>query len=377
MDIQMVDLQAQVAAIRGELQEAIDAVLVSGAYVRGPFVHRFEEELATYLGGRFAIGVGNGTDALQIAFMALGVKPGDEVVCPSFTFVATAEAAAVLGATLVFVDIDPRTFNIDAALLEDSITERTRAIVPVHLFGQAAEMDAVRDVARRHDIPVVEDAAQAVGAHYGAEPCGYVGEIGCLSFYPSKNLGAFGDGGAILTNDEALAERCRMIANHGSRKKYHNEIVGMNSRLDAMQAAMLSVKLRHLDGWTSARQRAAELYDRLLEDSGVELPHRAGGRDHVFHQYTIRVKAQDRDRLREHLRRRGVPSMIYYPVPLHHLPVFTGLGYEKASLPESERAAHEVISLPMHPHLSTEHIRHIAESVHEFMRETESIASNG
>jgi UDP-2-acetamido-2-deoxy-ribo-hexuluronate aminotransferase len=367
MSLQMVDLQAQVASIRGELDGAVAAVLESGAYVRGPFVERFENELATYLGGRHAIGVASGTDALQIAYMALGVGPGDEVITPAFTFIATAEAAALLGATPVFVDIDPRTFNLDPEAVEAAISERTKTIVPVHLYGQPADMEAVLAVADRHGIPVVEDAAQCIGARYGNRVTGYLGALGCLSFYPSKNLGAFGDGGAVLTDDDTLAERVRTIANHGGRRKYHNEILGVNSRLDAIQAAMLSVKLRHLHTWTAARQAAAAAYDAAFAGTEVITPHRAPGRSHVFHQYTIRVPAEQRDGLQAHLQARGVPTMIYYPVPLHRLEVYAGLAYADDSLPETERAAREVISLPMHPHLTLEQIHMVATTVLSYL----------
>lgn len=373
MQIQMVDLRAQVESLRDELRSAFDEVLESGSFIRGPHVERFEEELASFVGARFAIGVGNGTDALQIALMALGVGPGDEVIVPSFTFVATAEPAVLLGARPVFVDVDPRTFNIDPSRLPEAITPRTRAIIPVHLFGQAAEMGAIAEVAARHGVAILEDAAQAIGARFGSTSCGCLGHLGCLSFYPSKNLGAFGDGGAILTNDEALASRARTIANHGATRKYHNEIVGVNSRLDALQAAMLSVKLAHLDGWTAARQAAADRYDALLAGTAVTRPFRAPGRNHVFHQYTLRVPAHRRDALRRRLRERGIPTMVYYPIPLHRLPVFSGLGYGDGRLPVSEMLAAEVVSLPMHPHLSDDSIRDVAGAVVEFLEEAESV----
>ncbi len=365
----MVDLQAQVAAIRDELDGAIAAVLESGAFVRGPFVTRFEEELAAYLGGAFALGVGNGTDALQVAYMAAGVGPGDEVITPAFTFVATAEAAALLGATPVFVDVDPATFNLDPAAVEAAVTEWTRAIVPVHLFGQPADLDPILALGERREIPVIEDAAQAVGAEYGGRAVGYLGQMGCLSFYPSKNLGAFGDGGAVLTDDEALYEQARLVANHGGRKKYHNEVVGVNSRLDALHAAMLSVKLRHLDRWTAARQVAAAAYDACFAGSEVVVPHRAPGRTHVFHQYTVRVPAAARDGLVAHLKADGIPSMVYYPVGLHRLPVFEELGYAEGSLPETERASREVLSLPMHPELTLEQVHRVAGAVRAYLGE--------
>ncbi len=370
MTIHMVDLHAQVAEIRNELDAAIGAVLESGAFVRGPFVAAFERELAEALDARFALGVGNGTDALQIAYAAVGVGPGDEIVTPAFTFIATAEAASLLGATPVFVDIDPQTFNLDPAKLEAAITERTKAIVPVHLFGQPADMDPILAVAERHGLAVIEDCAQSIGATYKGRPTGTMGDLGCLSFYPSKNLGAYGDGGAILSEDAALFERAKMIANHGARKKYHHEIVGINSRLDGLQGAILSVKLRHLGAWTEARQIAARAYDALFAGcDAVTTPYRDPNGTHVFHQYTIRVPADLRDDLQTHLKSLGIPTMIYYPVPLHQLGVYEALGYGEGSLPETERAGREVLSLPMHPELTLAQLRFIAESVQAFVGE--------
>ena len=367
----MVDLRAQVASLRPELDAAVAAVLDSGAFVRGPFVAAFEAELAAYVqtlgvGGEvWALGVGNGTDALQIALMALGVGPGDEVVCPAFTFVATAEAAALLGARPVFVDVDPDTFNLDPARVADAVTERTKAVVPVHLFGQMADLGAIREAAG--GVALVEDAAQALGATRDGRAAGTVGEVGTLSFYPSKNLGAFGDGGAILTTDADLAARVRAIANHGAERKYHHTMVGVNSRLDAFQAAILSVQLRHLPAWTDARRAAAAVYDAHLADvAEVRRPARAAGARHVFHQYTVRVPADVRDGLREHLRARGVPTMVYYPEPLHRMPPYAG---GAADLPETDRACAEVLSLPMHPHLTLDQIAFVAEAVVAFVAE--------
>ena len=368
MALQMVDLHAQVAEIRPALDAALAEVLDSGAFVRGPFVKRFEDALSALYDGAHALGVGNGTDALQLAYMALGIGPGDEVVMPAFTFVATAEAAALLGATPVFVDIDPQTFNLDPAAVEGVITPRTKAVVPVHLFGQAADLDPILAVARRHGVAVIEDAAQSVGARYKGRLTGLLGDAGCLSFYPSKNLGAYGDGGALLTTDDALAARLRRLANHGAEQKYVHTEVGINSRLDAFQAAILSVKLPHLAAWTAARRAAADRYDALLAGiGGVVLPFRAPSAEHVFHQYTIRVPASRRDGLAAHLKARGVPTMVYYPIPLHRLPVFAALGYAEGSLPETERAAREVLSLPMHPHLTEDQIGAVAEAVAAFM----------
>jgi dTDP-4-amino-4,6-dideoxygalactose transaminase len=374
MALQMVDLRAQVAEIRPALDDAIAEVLDGGAFVRGPVVARFEAELSAFYGAAHALGVGNGTDALQIAYMALGVGPGDEVITPAFTFIATAEAAALLGATPVFVDVDPQTFNLDPDAVEAAITPRTKAVVPVHLYGQAADMDPILEIARQHGIAVVEDAAQSVGARYRGRMTGLMGEVGCLSFYPSKNLGAYGDGGALLTTDDALAARLRRLANHGAERKYFHTELGVNSRLDALQAAILTVKLPYLTAWTAARQRAADRYDALLAGcEGVTLPYRAPYADHVFHQYTIRVPAALRDGLAAHLKARGVPTMVYYPVPLHRLPVFEHLGYAGGRLPEAERASREVLSLPMHPHLTEAQIAHVAEAVAAFV-EASSLA---
>lgn len=374
MTLQMVDLHAQTDAIRPELDAAIAAVLDRGAFVRGPFVADFEAELARYIarlgdgaegaeGGTEVdvLGVGNGTDALQIALMALGVGPGDEVICPAFTFVATAEAAALLGARTVFVDIDPKTYTLDPTRLADAITPRTKAIVPVHLYGQCADLGAILDVA--DGIPIVEDAAQAIGATWDGWPAGTVGAFGCLSFYPSKNLGALGDGGAIVTTDPDFAKRARGIANHGAEVKYHHTAVGVNSRLDAIQAAILSVHLRHLPAWTEARRAAAACYDAALADLDVALPIRRPQARHVFHQYTIRVAADRRDAIRDGLRERGIPTMVYYPEPLHKMgPYATG-----ADLPETERACREVLSLPMHPHLTASQITHVADSLRSLL----------
>lgn len=365
--IHMVDLHAQVAALRPDLDAAIADVLDSGAFVRGPFVKRFEEALSAFYGGAHTVGVGNGTDALQIAYMAAGIGPGDEVIMPAFTFYATAEAAALLGATPVFVDIDPQTFNLDPALIEAAITPRTKAIVPVHLYGQSADMDPILALAETHGLVVIEDAAQSVGARYKGRFTGLMGAAGCLSFYPSKNLGAYGDGGALLTTDETMAASLRRIANHGSERKYYNTHVGVNSRLDAFQAAILSVKLPHLRAWTEARQHAASRYDTLLGPiEGITLPHRADYADHVFHQYTIRVQDGRRDALAAHLKAEGIPTMVYYPVPLHRLPVFEGLGYAEDALPETEAASRTVLSLPMHPDLTEEHLLHIADAIAAF-----------
>ena len=367
--ISMVDLHAEVASIRPELDAALGEILDTTAFVRGPVVSRFETALADYLREHderqpdvHVIGVANGTDALQIALMALGVGPGDEVICPAFTFVATAEAAALLGATPVFCDIDPATYNLSPEALNAAITPRTRAVVPVHLFGQMADMAAIRAVCEPRGIAIVEDAAQAIGATRDGRAAGLVGDIGTLSFYPSKNLGAYGDGGAVYTTSEPLAVACRQIANHGSARKYHHTRVGINSRLDAMQAAILNVKLPHLPAWTDARRAVAALYDAHLGGHPeIEIPARASGARHVFHQYTVRVPAERRDAIASGLRERGIPTMIYYPEGLHLMPPYAS----GAALAETERACREVLSLPMHPHLSSQEVGFIARALQE------------
>ncbi|MDX1545614.1 MAG: DegT/DnrJ/EryC1/StrS family aminotransferase [Rhodothermales bacterium] len=369
--IQMVDLRGQYLAIKDEIDAALADALEATRFIKGPEVGEFECELAGYLDGSYALGVGNGTDALQIALMALGLEPGDEVITTPFTFIATGEVAALLGAVPVFADIDPQTFNLDPARIEDLVTERTKAIVPVHLFGQPADMDPILEIGRRHGIAVVEDNAQGIGSVYKGRKTGFLGDIGTLSFFPSKNLGCYGDGGAVLTEDAALYERMKMIANHGGRKKYYNEIVGVNSRLDTLQAAILRVKLRHLDAYTEARRDAADRYDQLFEGiDGLTVPHRAADRLHVFHQYTLRVDAgfgEGRDGLAAHLKAKGIPHAVYYPVALHQLPVFSeAVPMRHGPLPETERAAAEVLSLPMHTELTAAQQRYIAEAVLDY-----------
>lgn len=377
MNIQMVDLRAQQHAIRREIDAAIESVIDQTAFIRGPQVGEFECKLAGYLGGSYVVGVGNGTDALQIAMMALGIGPGDEVITTAFTFIATAEAAALLGATPVFADIDPQTFNIDPAKIEELITEDTKAIVPVHLFGQPADMDRVLRIAREHDLYVIEDNAQGIGSEYKGKKTGFLGDLGCLSFFPSKNLGCYGDGGAVVTNDEELYRTARMISNHGSEKKYHNEMVGVNSRLDTLQAAILAVKLRHLDEYNAARRRAAGIYDSTFDESEfITTPHHAPDRTHVYHQYTIRISEEvpgGRDGLSQHLKEKEIPHAVYYPVPLHQLPVFADGGCRTGDMTETERAAAEVISLPMHTELTDEQQDFIADAVMEYVSKAAAV----
>ncbi|MXZ18988.1 MAG: DegT/DnrJ/EryC1/StrS family aminotransferase [Rhodothermaceae bacterium] len=361
MNIQMVDLRGQYLRIKDEIDAAVAQVLDSAHFIRGPVVSRFEAALAEYTKAEYAIGVANGTDALQIAYMALGIGPGDEIITPSFTFIATAEAAALLGAVPVFADIDPDTFCLDPASVEACITPQTRAIVPVHLFGQSADMDPITALSSQHNLAVIEDNAQAIGATYRDIPTGSMGTMATCSFFPSKNLGAYGDGGAILTSDPELEAQSRMITNHGGRHKYYNEVIGLNSRLDALQAAILEVKLRHLESFTERRRTAAAYYHSLFEDvDEIVCPHEVPWGRHVYHQYVIRVKK--REELANYLSQAGIPHGIYYPVPLHRQPVFGAESNQKA-LPETERACDEVLALPMHTELTPAQQELIAEKV--------------
>lgn len=367
--IQMVDLSSQYERIKTRVDHSIQEVINSGAYINGPAVKGFEAHLAEYLGAKYVTGCGNGTDALQIALMALELQPGDEVITTPFTFVATAEVIALLGLKVVFVDIEPGTFNIDVSKIEAAITPKTRCIIPVHLFGQAADMPAIMDVANKHNLYVIEDNAQAIGCDVqmadGKRKTGTIGHIGCLSFYPSKNLGCYGDGGAVHTNDEVLAARIRTIANHGSDRKYYYSKIGVNSRLDSIQAAILDIKLEHLDEYTKARQDLAATYDQAFGSlSEITTPARNGISSHVFHQYTLRV--QRRNELQQFLQQQQVPSMIYYPVPLHMSEPYQNDVNKEGAFPESEKAAKEVLSLPMHSEMSAEQAAYIIEQVTKF-----------
>ena len=362
------DLKAQFSPIREEILAAVTRVLESQHFILGPEVSAFEQEAASYLGCKYAVGCASGSDALMLALMALGIGQGDEVITVPFTFVATAGSIARLGATPVFVDIDGDTYNIDPATLEAAITVRTKAIMPVHLFGLAAEMDGILEVARRHGLPVIEDAAQAIGAEYKGKKVGNFGVMSCFSFFPSKNLGGAGDGGLITTDDAQLAQRLKLLRAHGSRSKYEYEILGVNSRLDAIQAAILRIKLTYLDEWTESRRRNAERYRELVSQFGLDarigLPAERVGYKHVYNQFTIRAK--QRDDLREFLRSNGIPTEIYYPFPLHLQPAFAGLGYKLRSMPASETASVEVLSLPIFPELSGEQQESVVGSISEF-----------
>ena len=365
MEVKLLDLQEQYLPIRHEIRRAIDEVCDSQALILGPHVENFERKLAAYCGTKHAIGVSSGTDALLCALMAIGVKPDDEVICPSFTFFATAGSIARLGAKPVFADIDPQTFNLDAARIEPKITRRTKAILPVHLFGQLADMEAINEVAARHELVVIEDAAQAIGAkRHGKPACGHA-LAGCLSFYPTKNLGAFGDAGAICTNDEALADTCRLLRVHGSGHQYHHKLIGGMFRMAAIQAAVLTVKLKYLDQWHEGRRRNAKLYDELLAGSSVVTPKIDQGNWSIYNQYVIRVA--DRDNVRRQLADRGVGTAVYYPIPLHLQECFAYLGGRGGDLPETERACREVLALPIYPELTEGQIQRVAAQVRDIV----------
>lgn len=369
--IQMVDLRSQYEKIKTDVDAGIQAVIDSTAFVKGAKVTEFQTHLEQYLGVKHVIPVGNGTDALQIAMMALGLKPGDEVITPTFTFIATAEVVALLGLTPVVVDVDFDTFNMDVEAVRRAITPRTRAIAPVHLFGQNANMEALLTLAREHNLFVVEDACQSIGAEYTFADgqrvrSGCMGNIGCTSFFPSKNLGCYGDGGALFTNDDELARRIRMVANHGMEVRYHHDRVGVNSRLDSIQAAVLDAKLPHLDEYIAARQKAAAYYTAAFADCDKILtPVVAPQTTHVFHQYTLRLVGCDRDRVRQYLADRNIPSMIYYPVPLHLQKAYQDPRYKAGDFPVAERLASSVLSLPMHTELDEEQLAYITKNVLE------------
>ena len=361
--VPILDLRAQYAQIREEIRAAIDEVLESQHFIIGPQVKALEEEIARYCAAPFGIGVASGTDALILALHAAGLKPGDEVILPAFSYIATADSVSLLGGIPVFVDIDPDTFNLDPAQVEAKITPRTRAIIPVHLYGQPANIDPVLQIARKHRVPVVEDCAQAIGARYKGRRVGSFGEFGCLSFFPSKNLGGYGDGGMVLCQSEEHARNLRSLRAHGTVKdKYRSEQQGWNSRLDEIQAAILRVKLRHLDTWAAARRANAARYDKLLADiPGVKTPTILSGAEPVYHQYTVRVR--NRDRVQRQLSEMGVSTIVYYPVPLHLQPMYSSLGYRPGSLPNAERASQEVLSLPIYPELTPAQLERVSECI--------------
>jgi len=377
--VPLLDLKAQYATIRDEVREALDRVIESQYFILGPEVEALEREIASYSQCEFGIGVSSGTDALLVALMAIGLEPGDEVITTPYSFFATAGAIARLGALPVFVDIEPSTFNIDPAAIEAAITEQTRAIIAVHLFGQMADMDPIMNIARQNRLQVIEDAAQAIGAEYKGRRAGSIGDLGCFSFFPSKNLGGFGDGGMVTTNDPALSDQVKLLRNHGYKPKYYNKVVGGNFRLDALQAAVLRVKLKHLDGWTAARQRNAANYRPLLNLAGlitndpattftdsqpVAVPLDASESRHIYNQFVIRCAC--RDELLIHLKDQGISAAIFYPVPLHLQECFNELGYRSGQLPVSERAASEALALPVYPELPEGSLAMVVDAIADF-----------
>lgn len=372
--IHMVDLISQYQKIKPEIDKAVLDTIMSSAYINGPEVKSFQAELEKYLNCKHVIPCANGTDALQIAMMALNLQPGDEVITASFTYVATAEVIALLKLKPVLVEVIPGTFTIDPAAIEKAITPKTKAIVPVHLFGQCADMESIMQIAKKHNLYVIEDTAQAIGADYifsdgRKQKAGTIGTIGCTSFFPSKNLGCMGDGGAIFTNDDTLAQKLRMVANHGQSVQYVHDEIGVNSRLDSLQAAILRIKLRHLDEYAAARQKAAAYYDKAFGGNAkIKVPERDAKSTHVFHQYTLVLNGVNRDELRQHLASKEIPAMIYYPIPLHMQKAYKDDRYKEGAFPITEKLCASVISLPMHTELDEEQLEYITRSVLDFCK---------
>ena len=356
-------MKAQYAAIKPEIDEAIQRVLDNTSFILGEEVLDFEQAFAAYVGARGAVGIASGTAALQLSLLALGIGPGDEVITTAHTFIATAEAISLTGAKPVFVDIDQRTYNIDPALVEAAITSRTKAIIPVHLYGQPVVLAALSDIAESHHVWLIEDAAQAHGAEIDGRRCGAIGHLACFSFYPGKNLGAYGDAGAVTSNDETLLATVRLLRDHGRTTKYEHQEIGCGGRLDALQAAILNAKLPHLEDWTEARRSHARAYSEMLAGCDLVTPHESPNGRHVYHLYVIR--SPKRDRVLKHLKAKGIQAGIHYPIPLHRQPAYLKQGYDKVSLPVTERAAGEVLSLPMYPEMTGEQLVRVAEAVRE------------
>ncbi len=372
MQIEMVDLKSQYNKIKTEIDEAVISCISSTSFINGPAVKEFQYNLEQYLGVKHVIPCANGTDSLQIAMMALGLRPADEVICPAFTYVATAEVIGLLGLTPVMVDVDPKTFNLTASDIEKAITPNTRAIVPVHLYGQSSDMEPIMKLAEKYNLYVIEDNAQAIGADYTFSDgiiakTGTIGHIGSTSFFPSKNLGCYGDGGALVTNDDDLAKKMRMIANHGQEKKYYHKVLGCNSRLDTIQASILNVKIKYLDLYSQARNAMASFYDAaFLELDELEIPKRQFNSTHVFHQYTLKVKNGKRYELQKYLSEKGIPSMIYYPLPLYKQEAYQQFVTTDFKLPITEELCHQVLSLPIHTEMNSDHMNFICNSVKSF-----------
>lgn len=367
--IQMVDLKQQYLRLKPEIDAAVQHVLDSTAFIQGSSVREFEEELSLYTGSKHVVSCGSGTDALSAALMSLGIGDGDEVITVPFTFVATVEAIAMLGAKPVFVDVCEDSFNIDVSAVEKAITPKTKAIIPVHLYGQCADMEPLLKIAKQHGVSVIEDACQAIGTVYTftdgtQKQAGTMGTIGCTSFFPSKNLGCYGDGGALLTDDDALAEKLRAICRHGSKERYHHQYIGLNSRLDTLQAAVLQVKLKYLDDFISARQEVATFYFNALSDvKGLRLPERTSYSTHTFHQFTVRVDAERRDDFRKYLSDNQIPTSVYYPVPAHLQAAYQYLNYSEGDFPIAEKLCREVFSLPIHTEMTTEQLQYITKTI--------------
>ncbi len=366
MSVPMVDLKIQYEAIKEEIDSAVLGVIRSTQFILGPQGKVLEQEVAEYHGVKHAVAVASGTDALHLALLAAGIRRGDEVITSPFTFIATAEAISYIGAVPVFVDIDAETFNLDTAKIGEAITKKTKAIVPVHLYGQPAEMEGLMHIAGRWGLKVIEDCAQSIGSEYRGKKAGTFGDLGCFSFFPSKNLGGYGDGGMVITDDAGMAERILSLRNHGSRVRYYHDEIGFNSRLDEIQAAILRIKLRHIDEYNAKRRKNAELYNKHLDYAGIRTPSEQNGTRHVYHQYTIRI--DNRDAVKQRLDAGNITSsMIYYPVPLHLQAAYKGLGMSKGSLPQAERAAKEVLSLPMYPELTEVQIKQVSDALKQAM----------
>lgn len=370
VSVPFVDLAAQYATVRDSVRNAMDAVLERGDFILGGSVGEFEESFAQFTGTAHAVGVDSGLSAIELSLRAMGVGPGDEVITAANTFIASVLPVSYVGATPVLVDVDPRTYDLDLEQVEAAITPRTRAIMPVHLYGQPVDMDALMAIAERHGLDVIEDACQAHGARYRGRRAGSFGHAAAFSFYPAKNLGAYGDGGLVTTDDPEVADRIRVLRNYGSVTKYHHEVKGMNHRLDTLQAAVLHVKLAHLDAWNAARRRHAAAYDGHLQDSGLELPAVRAGAEHVYHLYVVR--SPERDALQAHLKDHGVATGIHYPVPVHLQPAYRDLGKGPGSFPVTEQLANEILSLPMYPELTEPQITHVADAVRSFERSARS-----
>jgi dTDP-4-amino-4,6-dideoxygalactose transaminase len=369
MKVPMLDLTEQYQGLKGQIGKALDDVMSKAHFILGDNVKKLEQDVAKYSNVGYGVGVANGSDALHISLLGCGVEEGDEVIAPAFTFFATAGAIARIGAKPVFVDINPKTFNIDPSKIEEAITEKTKAIIPVHLYGQMVDMDPVVEIAKKHNLAIIEDAAQAIGATYKGKSVGELGTTACYSFFPTKNLGAYGDAGMIVTDDAEIAERMRVIRVHGSKPKYYHHVLGYNSRLDELQAAILNIKFPHLDDWNNLRREKANNYTQLLQEQlgdYVVTPYQDENCHHIFHQYTIRVER--RDELQAYLKEQGVETMIYYPKPLHLQPVFSNLGYKEGDLPETEKACQEALSLPMFPELKTEQQEYVVSKIASFYK---------